>query len=97
MLSWNVRGLNWPNKQEDLRPYLHSLKVEIVGLMETKVKEDKAKKIIHTILPGWNWENNYEFSPKGRIWVTWKRGAYEVINISKSDQYIHYRVTNLQE
>ena len=37
--SWNIRGVNWPNKQEDVKIFLHEKYIGLVGLLETKVKE----------------------------------------------------------
>ncbi|KAJ8419711.1 LOW QUALITY PROTEIN: hypothetical protein Cgig2_028801 [Carnegiea gigantea] len=41
--SWNIRGLNWPNKQEDVHSFLQFNKVGLIGLLETKVKEKNLK------------------------------------------------------
>ena len=38
VVSWNVGGLNWPNKQEDLKLFLYLNKVGLIGLLETKIK-----------------------------------------------------------
>ncbi|KAJ8426356.1 LOW QUALITY PROTEIN: hypothetical protein Cgig2_021476 [Carnegiea gigantea] len=35
--SWNIRGLNWPNKQEDVKIFLHKKQIGLVGLLETKI------------------------------------------------------------
>jgi len=35
--SWNIRGLNWPNKQEDVKLFLHINNIGLVGLLETKI------------------------------------------------------------
>ena len=37
ILSWNVRGLNGPNKQEDVKIFLQQQQVGLLGLLETKV------------------------------------------------------------
>jgi len=47
--SWNIRGLNWPNKQEDVKIILHEKHIGFIGLLETKVKENKAEKIANNI------------------------------------------------
>ncbi|KAJ8446811.1 hypothetical protein Cgig2_016121 [Carnegiea gigantea] len=39
--NWNVRGLNWPNKQEDVKAFLYSNQISLIGLLETKVKKEK--------------------------------------------------------
>ena len=38
-LIWNVRGLNDPLKQKDIVGRIRSLKVQMVCLLETRVKE----------------------------------------------------------
>ena len=43
--TWNVRGLNWPNKQEDIKLFLHEKNIGFVGLLETKVNERNVEKV----------------------------------------------------
>lgn len=45
ILCWNVCGLNWPNKQEDISIFLHQNKVGMVCLLEGKVKVQNVEKI----------------------------------------------------
>jgi len=49
--SWNVRGSNWPNKQEDVKRFLHLCQVGLVGLLETKIKSQKVDNIAANIFP----------------------------------------------
>ena len=39
ILSWNVRGVNAPNKRKVIKNFLRSYKVDLVCLQETKVQE----------------------------------------------------------
>jgi len=52
--SWDIRGFNWPNKQEDVKLFLHEKNMGLVGLLETKVKEKNVDKISSKIFQGWN-------------------------------------------
>jgi len=36
-----------------------------VGLLETKVKEEKAERIANNIFQGWNWHHNFTPALKG--------------------------------
>ncbi|KAJ8421531.1 hypothetical protein Cgig2_033905 [Carnegiea gigantea] len=85
--AWNVKSLNWPNKQVDVHLFLHDNKVGLVGLLETKVKEVKANSVLQTFsrdADGWI------TSPKpSRIWVAWKPSCYNVKLVALSDQFIH--------
>lgn len=42
ILSWNIRGLNYPNKVVGVRRLLRLHSVSIVDLLETKVKYHKV-------------------------------------------------------
>ena len=91
--SWNIRGLNWPNKQEDVKLFLQEKQIGLGGLLETKVKEDKASKIAINIFQGWNWHHNFTPHIRGRIWIAWRPRTYTVQVLSQSDQFIHCKVT----
>ena len=52
--SWNIRGLNGPNKQEDVKIFLHEKNIGLVGLLEIKVKEKNVEKVANKLLQGWN-------------------------------------------
>lgn len=43
--SWNVRGMNNPIKTKEIKHFLDVHNVSVVGLMETKIKENKAQKV----------------------------------------------------
>ena len=68
LCGWNVRGLNWPNKQEDLKIFLQLHNLGFVGLFETKITMKNVKKIANRLFQGWRWEHNFSHSPEGRIW-----------------------------
>ena len=92
--SWNVRGLNWPNKQEDVKLFLQLNNIGLIGLLETKVKSQNVCKIAENIFTGWEWANNCAIS-NGRIWVAWKPSLYKVSVKEQSDQFIHCSVSQL--
>lgn len=43
ILAWNIRGLNSPNKQEDIRIFLQKQHVGLVDLLETKVHKNNIE------------------------------------------------------
>jgi len=95
MVRWNVRGLNWPNKQEDVKLFLHTNKVGLVGLLETKVKPPTVDHIASKIFMGWKWQHNFYLKPKGRIWVAWKPAAYHLEVLQVTEQMVHGKATEL--
>ncbi|XP_056688014.1 uncharacterized protein [Spinacia oleracea] len=87
--SWNVRGINAPSKVVEVRRFLQKNKVDVVALVETRVREINVKKIQNKLGGEWKWEMNYSYSPKGRIWVGWRHSLITYQMVNKSDQFIH--------
>jgi len=93
--SWNIRGLNWPNKQEDLKIFLHTHRIDFIGLLETKIKLAKVEAIAQNLFMGWRWLHNFDTGDHGRILLAWKPGRYHVNLLSKTPQSVHCRVEDL--
>ena len=74
--SWNIRGLNWPNKQEDVKIFLQEKHIGILGLLETKVKEKNVDRIATRLFQGWQWQHNFHLNAQWRIWVAWRPKYY---------------------
>lgn len=43
--TWNVRGLNTPNKQRLVKRYLKNFESEIIMLQETKLSKEESMKL----------------------------------------------------
>jgi len=78
ILAWNIRGLNSPNKQEDIKGFLHKQKVGLVVLLETKVHKKHIEEVTQRLFSRWQWFTNVEHNPKVRILVAWKEQTYRV-------------------
>jgi len=78
ILTWNIRGLNSPNKQEDIKDFLSKQQVGLVALLETNDKQKKIVEVATRLFTGYNWCTNVDFNPKVRIWVAWKGKACQV-------------------
>lgn len=69
----NVRGLNKPQKQREVQMlFMHNSQVEMVGLLETRIKRTKAQKASLNLCRGWSFVTNLDKHPGGRIWLLWK-------------------------
>ena len=55
------------------------------------MKQPKQQKFISSLLHGWHFENNYEYSDIGKIWVLW-HPSVKVVVLSKSLQMISCEV-----
>ena len=52
IITWNIRGLNSPNKQEDISGFLNKQNVGIVALLETKVKQQNITAVAYRMFGG---------------------------------------------
>ncbi|XP_060182858.1 uncharacterized protein LOC132612786 [Lycium barbarum] len=77
LLSWNVRGLNGPNKQKEVKLLYIEERVGLIGLLETKIKKDKIQQVANNMFGGWNHINNLDYHYNGRIWITWRPDFYQ--------------------
>ncbi|XP_038996530.1 uncharacterized protein LOC120121166 [Hibiscus syriacus] len=81
------RGFNNPLKQNKVLLRAAQNNVDILCLLETRVKPEKSMDIIGSKLSNWNVSVNYEFAANGRIWVLWKKNL-DFTTISVSDQIL---------
>jgi len=98
--SWNVRGLNWPNKQEDVKTFLQKNQISLIGLLETKAKKEKVQTVAARSFQGWEWQHNFHQTAKGRIWVAWKPQVYRIQVLKKTEQLLHcvaFNVSTLEK
>lgn len=84
---WNMRGFNKSSKHKVVHSWIQNKDLQFGCLLETRVKESKAMQIVSTVVPGWSFLNNYEYSRKGRIWVIWNLQVIVTL-VFKSDQII---------
>ncbi|KAH0664989.1 hypothetical protein KY285_026195 [Solanum tuberosum] len=88
----NIRGLNKPYKQEELKLFMRENNVSIIAILEHKIKEGLANKIFQKVAPGWRYEGNYAYTTKGRIWILWDPKYMDCVVGSKTAQYIQTNI-----
>jgi exonuclease III len=54
-LIWNVRGLNHPSKQKEVKSMIKVHNIGLICLIETRVKFHKADEIRTCIVPDWDY------------------------------------------
>ena len=69
---WNVRGLNKSSKHSIIKKWVVENKFQFGCLLETRVREKKVSTLASHLFSGWSVLTNYEFNPRGRIWVVWQ-------------------------
>lgn len=70
--SWNVRGFNSPGTQDTVARLLKKHRIDVIGLLETKIEE---LAYLHQVLlikfGGWRAMQNLDIISGGRIVVCW--------------------------
>lgn len=84
---WNVRGFNKVTKQAVVKKWVWDQNSQFGCLIETRVKEKKAGRIVGEVFEGWNFMGNYEHHRLGRLWVVW-RPTVRLTPVYKSAQII---------
>ncbi|XP_074266082.1 uncharacterized protein LOC141588544 [Silene latifolia] len=90
---WNVRGCNSPNKQRDIKWHLQKNNIGLVGLMETRVRNNAINKVHNGLGDQWSLITNNAVSENGRIWILWDDNVFDVEALSIEPQVIHCRIT----
>ena len=95
ILSWNIRGMNAPNKQEDIYLFLQRHKVGMIGFLETKVLQQNVDTVMKRVCPHWLWRHNATSEERGRIILCWHPRKFKVLIHFINDQLIHGEATHL--
>ncbi|XP_060190791.1 uncharacterized protein LOC132620097 [Lycium barbarum] len=91
-LCWNVRGMNKRYKQNELKYYIASKKLNFVCQVETRVKIHRVASVLNNVAPRWGSLHNYSQAENGRVWMLWDQNSYEVKFIEEGAQYINAHV-----
>lgn len=87
--AWNIRGLNDPLKQKEVRSLITVNKFSLMGVVETKVRLENLQSTVAQCFPmGWNFMHNYNGGPVARIILGWDSGKMSVSSIFQSDQLV---------
>ncbi|XP_074299597.1 uncharacterized protein LOC141630732 [Silene latifolia] len=89
---WNVRGLNNPIKQQEIKWFLHQNKLGLFGLLETKIKGSNWIKVRNNICEDWVICTNNITHKGGRVWLLWDPTLYPVDILAVTSQCIHSKV-----
>ncbi|XP_056842892.1 uncharacterized protein LOC130495511 [Raphanus sativus] len=68
---WNIRGFNKKTKHPVVRDWIRRGLFQFGCILETRVKEAKASRIVESVFGDWSFLSNYENNRLGRIWIVW--------------------------
>ncbi|XP_074293516.1 uncharacterized protein LOC141620581 [Silene latifolia] len=89
---WNVRGMNKPNKQTEIKRLLGRNNVGLCGLFETKIKANNGNNVRNLLCDSWSICTNSSLHHGGRIWLLWDPSLYDVTVLDIQVQCIHSEV-----
>ncbi|XP_059654268.1 uncharacterized protein LOC132300985 [Cornus florida] len=95
--AWNVRGLNSPEKQTEIRKLINEHSLHLLAILETKIQEANVTAVHMKIAPSWKLFHNYPHSPLGRIWILYNPKVLTVHRMSDGAQHIHCSVTSIDD
>lgn len=93
IISWNIRGLNNPLKQAEIKSLIANKKIGVMGVLETRVKVDNMQLVWRNLkLANWNLVHNYSYDPLGRIWILYNANFVKLSVLHMSAQFIHCKI-----
>lgn len=95
IISWNVRGLNNVGKLKEIGSRLLELRPTITILIETRVKQVKARNIRNKLRLQGEFLDNYSSHSNGRIWLNWDTNKVTIKYIRETSQLLHCGVYDL--
>ena len=93
---WNIRGLHFTHKQDEVKALVSIHHLSLLGLLETKVKSPTHMQLARSLLPGWKFLFNYSSHRLGRIWVAWDPAILSISLLLSSTQLIHVSIKVLE-
>lgn len=65
--SWNIKGLNSPLKQKEIKSFMAKNKLKLFVILETKVKKKNEERIRRSIFGDREFTRNVDLNLRGRI------------------------------
>ncbi|KAK9705447.1 hypothetical protein RND81_07G057900, partial [Saponaria officinalis] len=85
------RGCNNPLKLKEVLDFLARGSLDVLALLETRIRRDKVAKVIQNHLRKYSVICNYDWHRNGRIWVIWNPITVTVLPIEMAAQFVHSR------
>ncbi|GAV63881.1 Exo_endo_phos domain-containing protein [Cephalotus follicularis] len=88
-----MRGLNHSSKQKEVRQFIMSNNISIVGILESRVRADNLDRVTRSIHKQWKSCSNHSVSLLSRIVVMWDPACIQFVPIFVNEQAIHGEVS----
>ncbi|GAV92701.1 LOW QUALITY PROTEIN: Exo_endo_phos domain-containing protein/DUF4283 domain-containing protein, partial [Cephalotus follicularis] len=86
---WNIRGINNPIKQREVKSLILKHNIAFLGILETRVRAVNKDSVARNLGRGWRVVTNHTHSLLGRIWISWNPREVQFTVGDISQQAIH--------
>ena len=93
--SWNIRGMNNPLKQHEVVSLMKKKKMDVCGLLESKMLPARVASMHKLRLKHWQYISNADMAHTARIVVFWNPDTVHVDLLASSAQALHLSITCL--
>lgn len=97
-MMWNIKGLSTKRKKDDLKSLIAEKKVEIVGIMEPKLKSMGIVSLKSSLGDGWEIVDNLDeliAGDRATIIIVFKKSHWSFQVIFKHKKIIHACLTSV--
>ena len=94
---WNIRGLNQSTKQSEVAKFIFDNNIDVLGLVETKVKLVNEDSIKNKVFKHWSFVTNSSPDSTRRIWVGWNPNKILLNIIKISSQIVHVLIESIDK
>lgn len=97
LLTWNIRGLSGARTKREILTVMTKYRLEIVGLLESRVRRRNHGKLMKSFEKGWQGFCNtlaWEETVGDSIWVLWNPQLWPADILVVHKQLIHALLTN---
>ena len=93
--SWNIRVLNNPLKQHEVVSLMKKNKIDVCGLLESKMLPPRVASMHKLRLKHWQYLSNADIAHTAKIVVFWNSDTVHVDLLASSTQALHLSITCL--
>lgn len=91
--AWNIRGMNRPLKQMEVRQVICNNQIKVRGVLESHVDTSRLFGVCKNVFKSWDWCSNGTLCPKGTsIILGWDTSLVDVLLIDQTDQVMHIKI-----
>lgn len=93
LASWNIRGLNAPLKQREVKEFIRCNGINLCAILESHVHRDVLEGLCCKVFGRWEWGTNVACSEGGtRIIIAWDVAIMDVMILEVHSQFIHCQI-----